>query len=100
MKVNKLPVLHIAQQLFFAIKEAEDAGEIIESIEVTDAEFADLIDNETVKSTKSKWYGSNEGGFVMTDIQLRDIVISDNGVNRTARIPVSCYFCGVKIIRG
>lgn len=100
MKINKLPASHIAQQLFTAITAAADANEIIESIEISDTEFASLIENETVKSTKSKWYGSNEGGFVMTDIQIMDIVVSENGKSFTKRIPVSCYFCGVKIIRG
>lgn len=95
MNVNKLPATHIAQQLFNVINEASDAREIIESIEITDSEFAELISCTTVKSTMSKWYGSNEGGFAMTDIQMRDMLIG--GVKQL--IPVSCYFCGVKIVR-
>jgi len=100
MQIHKLAPTHIAQVLYSAIRAADDANEIIESITLTDDEFAQLVNCETVKSTKSKWYGSNEGGFVMTDILMRDITISEGGKNRVERLPVSCYFCGVKITRG
>lgn len=100
MQIHKLAPTHIAQVLYSAIREAEEANEIIESISLTDTEFAQLINCETVKNTKSKWYGSNEGGFVMTDILMRDVTLSENGESRVERLPVSCYFCGVKITRG
>lgn len=96
MNVHKIPAGHIAARIVAAMKAADDAGELIASISVSDAEFAQLLGDETVKNTTSKWYGSNEGGMVITNIKTQ--MLDVNGVSTP--VPVSCYFNGIKIVRG
>lgn len=97
MKVNKVSATHTAAKVVAAIKAAEDSGELILSIALTDDEFDEFLNCEPIQGTNSKWYGSNEGGFVINDIQTKNVRMPDNSMQQR---PVSCYFNGVKIVRG
>lgn len=97
MKVNKVSATHTAAKVVAAIKAAEDRGELILSIELSDTEFDEFLDCEPIQGTNSKWYGSNEGGYVINDIQTKNVRMPDNSMQQR---PVSCYFNGVKIVRG
>jgi hypothetical protein len=92
MIVHKLPASHIVSLILAAQKAAADAGEVIVSIALSDPEFKELLSCDTVKNTSSKWYGSNEGGNVLTDIKTQRIGDLD--------VPVSAMFNGILLVRG
>lgn len=92
MIVHKLASTHIVSLILAAQKAAADAGEVIVSIALNDVEFKELLDCDTVKNTSSKWYGSNEGGNVLTEIKTQRIGNVD--------VPVSAMFNGTLIVRG
>lgn len=94
MNVVTLASDHIAQKVYTAIKEAQDTNTIIESIVLTPTEFDEFVACETVKSTASKWYGSNEGGLTFTNIET-----ASDDTPKGFHV-ISGYFIGVKILRG
>lgn len=79
----------ILSQVTAAIKSAENNGEIIKQIELTEAEMKSFLAEPQFKSYIDKHYASYE----------RPVPLDIAKVKKDGDVPSSCWYLGVKIVK-